>query len=146
MAVVLLDWTSRTDLDRHILHPGLSRWFPIFPNLGPLYSRLVYLSDTSRIDRDMFERRKDLLGLLSIHILLDDILDLGIRYRRGVVKDVGKGCPVRFREKSGLETESLTGLDPETLVGDDRLMESSRDPFVHVLDIGGVFWVEIPFV
>lgn len=106
----------------------------------------MYLSDTSRIDRDMFERGKDLLGLLSAHILLDDILDLRIRYRRGVVKDVGKGCPVRFREKSGLETESLTGLDPETLVGDDRLMESSRDPFVHVLDIGGVFWVEIPFV
>jgi predicted solute-binding protein len=94
----------------------------------------------------MFERGKDLLGLLSIHILLDDILDLRITYRRGVVEDVGKGCPVRLREKSSLETESLASLDPETLVGDDRLMESPCDPFVHVLDVGGVFWVEIPLV
>jgi hypothetical protein len=94
----------------------------------------------------MFERRKDLLGCLAIHILLDDILDLRIRYRRGVIEDVGKSCPVRLREKSSLKTESLASLDPETLVGDDRLMESPGDPFVHVLDIGDVFWVEIPLV
>jgi hypothetical protein len=45
-----------------------------------------------------------------------------------------------------LKAQSLTRLDPQPLVRYDRLVETSRDSFMHSLDLGSVLRVEVPFI